>query len=433
MQRAHFLLREASARSRLGRLARSIAHLVGPPRERPGCACLPADRLHPPRVPALEQLLVRRTVRLRHVQRPLLPAGRGVRDQGARDHLDRNRRAGVRGRRLQAVGPACTLVEPDVRGRLGAASSSRPRSRSRSASRSACSRSGRSRPGSAGCSALLAVLTVAASPLAFLLLAIFLAGIGLGMLERGRRLIAPAAIILFVSAAASSCSCARSPTAATTRSRVFELALHPDLLRPRSAAHVARRGRAARIRWFFVAYGVVSLASVRLHDPARREHRPRPARRAPDRGARALAQTLAPRCRSRRSCSCSPRSWNLSPHAWALSRGDREHDGRKRRLLATRGDVPAQAPDALLPGRGGRHRGPLGGRLSPAGRDSAHPRLVPAGRLPAERGALRQPRPARPTARGSGASASATSCSPTRRRTTARSRRRCSSATAAPA
>ena len=47
---------------------------------------------------------------------------------------------------------------------------------------------------------VLAVLTVAASPLAFLLLAIFLAGIGLGMLERGRRLIAPAAILLFVAA-----------------------------------------------------------------------------------------------------------------------------------------------------------------------------------------------------------------------------------------
>ena len=91
------------------------------PRERSGCPRLPADGLPARRLRALEQLLVRRPLQLRHVQRPLLPARRAVRNPAARDRVDRDGRARLRGRRRPAVGAARALVEQDVRGRLGRA------------------------------------------------------------------------------------------------------------------------------------------------------------------------------------------------------------------------------------------------------------------------------------------------------------------------
>ncbi len=126
------------ARRRSGRLARSAAVLVGPPGERPGRARLPAHGVRPRRLPALEQLLVRRALQLRHVQRPVLPARRAVRDQGARDHLDRDCSARVRRRRVPAMGADGPLVEQDVRRRVGWARHLsgvpvRPRDRARSA------------------------------------------------------------------------------------------------------------------------------------------------------------------------------------------------------------------------------------------------------------------------------------------------------------
>ena len=84
-----------------------------------------------------------------------------------------------------------------------------------------------------------------------------------------------------------------------------------------------------RIRWFFVAYGVVSLAAYAFTTPlgeniarvrlaalpiavlvlSLRRWRPLP--------VAALVLVLAA-------------MWNLGPHAWALSRSAREHDGRER-------------------------------------------------------------------------------------------------------
>src|SRR6185312_12853829 len=87
-------------------------------RLRPGRARLPAHALPRRRVRPLEQLLVRRALQLRHLQRPLLPARRPAGDPaaGGGDRLDG--RAGLRGDRLAAVGPDGALVEPHVRRRL---------------------------------------------------------------------------------------------------------------------------------------------------------------------------------------------------------------------------------------------------------------------------------------------------------------------------
>src|SRR5436309_1469443 len=170
---------------------------------------------------------------------------------------------------------------------------------------------------------ILAVLTVAASPLAFLLLAIFLAGIGLGMLERGRRLIAPAAILLVVAGCQfllmrAFADGGRYPFSAFELLRILTFCVLGALL-------TWRVEYARALRWFFIAYGVVSLATFALTTPlgeniarvrlaalpiavlvlSLRRWRPLP--------VAALVLVLAA-------------MWNLGPHAWALSRSAREHE-----------------------------------------------------------------------------------------------------------
>ncbi len=170
---------------------------------------------------------------------------------------------------------------------------------------------------------VLAVLTVAASPLAFLLLAIFLAGIGLGMLERGKRLIAPAAIIVFVAACQFLLMRAFSDGGQYPFSE-FELACILTFC-VLGALLTWRVEYARALRWFFVAYGVVSLGAYAFTTPlgeniarvrlaalpiavlvlSLRRWRPLP--------VAALVLVLAT-------------MWNLGPHAWALSRSAREHE-----------------------------------------------------------------------------------------------------------
>ena len=186
---------------------------------------------------------------------------------------------------------------------------------------------------------VLAVLTVAASPLAFLLLAIFLAGIGLGMLERGRRLIAPAAILLFVAACQFLLMRAFADGGRYPFS-VFELLCILTFC-VLGALLTWRVEYASALRWFFVAYGVVSLATYAFTTPARREHRPRPAGRAPDRGARALAQALAPAAgggaRARAGHDLEPRPARLGavPQRARARSGQRSSTGRPRRNTCT--------------------------------------------------------------------------------------------------
>ena len=85
-------------------------------------------------------------------------------------------------------------------------------------------------------------------------------------------------------------------------------------------------------------------------------------------------------------------SWNVTPLATSYVRAA-DDPGVARRVLAAGDLLPARSPDALLPCRGGRHRGPLGGAVPATCGDPARPWVVPPGRLPAERAALRPARP----------------------------------------
>jgi hypothetical protein len=168
---------------------------------------------------------------------------------------------------------------------------------------------------------ILAVLTVAASPLAFLLLAIFLAGLGLGMLERGKRLIAPAAIIVLVAAGQFLLMRAfsdggRYPFSAFELLCVLTFCVLGALL-------TWRVEYARTFRWFFVAYGVVSVGAFVFTTPLG-ENISR---------VRLAALPIAVLVLSLRRWRPLPVAalvlvlaafWNLGPHAWAFSRGAHE-------------------------------------------------------------------------------------------------------------
>ena len=94
---------------------------------------VPAARLH-----ALGQLLVRGPLRVRRLQRPLLPARRAARDRAALGALRRARRRRVRAPARTGVGSRRALGEPLLRGLLagsdpGRRASVRARSRARAA------------------------------------------------------------------------------------------------------------------------------------------------------------------------------------------------------------------------------------------------------------------------------------------------------------
>ncbi len=168
---------------------------------------------------------------------------------------------------------------------------------------------------------VLALLTAAASPLAFLLLTIVLAGIGLGMRERGRRLLAPAVII----GAVGSCQFlltrafadgGRFPFSA------FELA-SILLFCAIGGALTWHVERARAIRWVFVAYAFASLAAFMIASPLG-ENIAR---------VRFAALPIAVLVLSLRSWRPLPvaaialvlaGSWNLSPHAWSFTRASVE-------------------------------------------------------------------------------------------------------------
>ena len=133
----------------------------------------------------LEQLLVRGPLLVRHLQPDLLPARRAARHPRARARVDRNRGSCVHARRAARVGAGARASRAARSRCCGSASSARRRSRSRSRCRSRCCRSGRCRRDGAGASRVGAVLTLAASPLAFLLLAI--AGVGALVSRRSLR------------------------------------------------------------------------------------------------------------------------------------------------------------------------------------------------------------------------------------------------------
>jgi hypothetical protein len=168
---------------------------------------------------------------------------------------------------------------------------------------------------------ILAVLTAAASPLAFLLLAIFLLGIGLGMLERGRRLLVPALIVSAVGVVEFLLTRA-FPDGGRYPFTKFELTA-VLVFCGLGGALTWRVEHARMMRWFFVAYGLACLASFVFASPlgenivrvrfaslpiavlvlSLRGWRPMP--------VAAVAVLLAA-------------AWNISPHAWSYSRARSE-------------------------------------------------------------------------------------------------------------
>ena len=164
---------------------------------------------------------------------------------------------------------------------------------------------------------ILAVLTAAASPLAFLLLAIFLAGIGLSMRERGRRLLVPTAIIGAVGA--SQFLLARAFADGGHYPFTF-LELGTILLFCVLGGMLTWHVESARtIRWFFVAYAAASVVAFAIVSPLG-ENIGR---------VRFAALPIAVLVLSLRSWRPLPvaalvlvlaGSWNLSPHAWSFSR-----------------------------------------------------------------------------------------------------------------
>jgi hypothetical protein len=169
---------------------------------------------------------------------------------------------------------------------------------------------------------VLAVLTVAASPLAFLLLAIFLAGIGLGMLERAQRLVVPAAIVLAVGGCQFLLMRAFSDGGRYPFSE-FELVCIMTFC-VLGAALTWRVEHTRAIRWFFVAYAVVSLVTYAFATPLG-ENIAR---------VRLVALPIAVLVFSLRSWKPLPvaavvlvmaGTWNIAPHAWSYTRATREH------------------------------------------------------------------------------------------------------------
>jgi hypothetical protein len=168
---------------------------------------------------------------------------------------------------------------------------------------------------------ILAVLTAAASPLAFLLLAVFLAGIGLGMQERGRRLLAPALIITAVGAIEFLLARAFSDGGHYPFS-VFELGA-VLLFCGLGMALTWHVETAQTIRWFFVAYAVTCGVAFAVASPLGENI-------ARVRFAALPIAVLVLSLRSWRPLWVAALalvlagSWNLSPHAWSFSRASVE-------------------------------------------------------------------------------------------------------------
>ena len=262
MQRAHFLLREAMFAAGSAASLAALLIWLGPPGN--DLAAHVYQRtvfLHDGS--SLEQLLVRRPLQLRHLQRPLLPlAGVGIKPLAIASiataalafavvvcrqwgPLARwsSRTFGVvwAGLVISAAFPfalgialgllAIWALQAGKRWRFG----------------------------------ILAVLTAAASPLAFLLLAIFLAGIGLGMRERGRHLLAPTLIVAAVGASQFLLARAFADGGRYPFS-MFELG--SIMLFCTLGALLTWHVEGARmIRWFFVAYAAASVVAFAVASP----------------------------------------------------------------------------------------------------------------------------------------------------------------------
>ncbi len=232
--------------------------------------------------------------------------------------------------------------------------------------------------------AALATLTLAASPVAFVLLVVVVVGIALAnRATLPRNWVQASALVL-------------AGLVELVLWRLFPGGGHYPFSLAEAAAAVVfcvlglvftwrvESGRVLRFVFGVYLVGVRRLVPRPVR--ARRERGALPLRGDPARGARLLAAPLAAAAvRSRR-----PRPRRRLERGAARRELPERARGRDReqRRLAGRDRVPARASRPRLPRGGGRHGRALARGVS---RGRAHParaRLVPAGRLPAERGAL---------------------------------------------
>ena len=229
--------------------------------------------------------------------------------------------------------------------------------------------------------ALLTVLVLAASPVAFVLLAVILAGIGLSRAPRGAELALPLATLAVATAVE------------LVLLRLFPAGGRFPFSLPEFAAACVFCGLGILLTWR-VRDGRRAAVDVRrlprrLHRRVPRSLRPRREHRAaavcgdPDRDPDALAAALAAAAAAL-SSRCHSRSRGTSPRSPAAS-SRRARTGGRPGVLGSRRAVPPRQPLPVVPRRGGRHRRPLARRLSPGRRDPDRAGLVPAGRLPAQR------------------------------------------------
>ena len=168
------VMREALVSSVAAASLAAVLLWLGPPGSDFAAHANQRCTVHRPRLRALEQLLVRRAVLVRHVQRRLLPARGSARDQGARARVGRHGRARLRGRRGSRGGPAADALDALVRSALGAASCYSAAFPFALGAALALLALWALQGGRRWQFALLTVLTLAASPLAFVLLAVLL-------------------------------------------------------------------------------------------------------------------------------------------------------------------------------------------------------------------------------------------------------------------
>ena len=299
----------------------------------------------------------------------------------------------------------------------GRASSSPRRSRSRSGCRSRCSRSGRCSTAAAAASPSARSLTLAASPLAFVLLVVVLGGVALAR----RSLATWASRSRSVAAARARAA----PLAAVRRRRTVPVRDAPAAARRRVrglglARHTRRRRGAAAARpvlrstWVAVPRGVRRAVVGRLEHRAirylalplaliavaLRRWRPLRARRAGDRARRGSGTDAD--CRELRAREHRP-----GGAARVLAAGiGYLHAHLARPIASRRSTPPSTGPPPTCPSR-----------------DPDRARLVPPERLPAER-AVYDPKLGRPVRGVAAAMGVRYVVLPTRRSTTARAPRR---------
>ena len=106
--------RQATVNAALAASLASVVLWVAPPRVDFAATRLPARRLRPARLRALDELLVRRPLHLRRVQPAVLPARGARRDQAARRPERRNLDSCVHADRARYVGRADGVVDAPV-------------------------------------------------------------------------------------------------------------------------------------------------------------------------------------------------------------------------------------------------------------------------------------------------------------------------------